>query len=235
MINIVVIGDIHGRRTWKEIVVKHPEDLIVFLGDYGDPYDEICSNEIISNLREIIQFKKDNPNRVILLLGNHDMHYIFPDFPQGSRYNRNMLYMYRDLFEENWNLFQYAWYSGNILFTHAGVTNSWWQEDFKGSQSYDAESVANQLNNPSESQLRILFQVGYARGGYSRNGGIFWADLEETLEDPLDGIQQVVGHTRVDNIITVQKSQSTKITYCDSLSNTKSNSLDCVYEIKLHV
>lgn len=29
----IVIGDIHGRHTWKEIVVKHPEDTIVFLGD----------------------------------------------------------------------------------------------------------------------------------------------------------------------------------------------------------
>lgn len=235
MINIVVIGDIHGRHTWKEIVVKHPEDTIVFLGDYGDPYEPMANEEIISNLREIIQFKRNNPERVVLLLGNHDMHYIFPEFPQGSRYNRNMLYKYRDLFEENRSLFQFAWHSGNTLFTHAGVTNSWWNEDFKGAPYQDAGSVAEQLNNPFPPQLRTLFQVGYNRGGYSRNGGIFWADIEETAEDPLNRIYQVVGHTRIKDVYTVEKSPSTKITFCDCLSNTQSNSLDCVYVIKLHI
>ena len=68
---IKVIGDIHGKDTWKKYNNFNDCDIIVFLGDYVDSFYE--SNETIyNNLEEIIQFKKDNKNKVILLLGNHD-------------------------------------------------------------------------------------------------------------------------------------------------------------------
>lgn len=220
MKKIIAIGDIHGRTEWKDIVSQHPDDNIVFLGDYGDPYEPMNNDDVILNLRDIIKFKQSNPERVVLLLGNHDMHYLFfNDFPKGSRYERNLLYVYSDLFEENRKDFLYAWHYRDILFTHAGVTNAWWIENFKGEPSKDAESVANQLNNPTVTQLRAMFQTSYDRGGFSKNGGIFWADKDETINDPLEGVHQVVGHTRTKDIITSAKSEKTSITYCDCLEH----------------
>ena len=37
---IVVIGDVHGLTTWKDVVKNHRGSQFVFLGDYYDPYEE---------------------------------------------------------------------------------------------------------------------------------------------------------------------------------------------------
>ena len=74
--NILVIPDVHGRPFWKDAVEKHSEDCekIVFLGDYLDPYpwEWITRKMTIENFKEIIKYKKDNQEKVVLLLGNHD-------------------------------------------------------------------------------------------------------------------------------------------------------------------
>ena len=33
-----MIGDVHGLRTWEQVVKKHSNCKYVFLGDYNDPY-----------------------------------------------------------------------------------------------------------------------------------------------------------------------------------------------------
>jgi len=39
----VVIGDIHGRTTWKEIVDLEPDaNVVVFMGDYFDSRDRLA-------------------------------------------------------------------------------------------------------------------------------------------------------------------------------------------------
>ena len=39
---VILIGDIHGRTIWKQIVERHPDaDHYVFFGDYFDPYEDI--------------------------------------------------------------------------------------------------------------------------------------------------------------------------------------------------
>ena len=73
---ILVCGDIHGRRFWKKPCENIEDyDKVIFLGDYLDPYDfeGITVIDAIKNFEEIIEFKKNNVDKVILLLGNHDM------------------------------------------------------------------------------------------------------------------------------------------------------------------
>ena len=72
---IVLIGDIHGRTNWKEIIFKEEKaDKFIFFGDYFDPYDKnLTVNDVINNFNEILQFKIENPNKVILLIGNHEL------------------------------------------------------------------------------------------------------------------------------------------------------------------
>ena len=41
---IIVIGDIHGRTIWKDIV-NQEFDLCVFLGDYVDSHDRISAKQ----------------------------------------------------------------------------------------------------------------------------------------------------------------------------------------------
>ena len=38
MSNIIAIGDIHGSAEWRNIVEENNDAMVVFLGDYLDPY-----------------------------------------------------------------------------------------------------------------------------------------------------------------------------------------------------
>lgn len=68
---ILVLGDIHGRTIWKEILNKESPDFIIFLGDYVSSHDDISAEQQISNLEEILLYKESNLDKVILLRGNH--------------------------------------------------------------------------------------------------------------------------------------------------------------------
>ena len=71
---IIVIGDIHGRDIWKEIV-KQEYDKVIFLGDYLDSYD-LPVDKQRQNLIDILEFKANNRDKVELLIGNHDFQYL---------------------------------------------------------------------------------------------------------------------------------------------------------------
>lgn len=154
--------------------------------------------------------------RVVLLLGNHDLHYINYDIQICTRYNIKLAEVAGLLFNYNFNLFQYAYQINNIVFTHAGISHQWFEFDFKGDIN---RNIAEQLNNPTDEQLMKLFQIGSARGGDPDiKGGIFWADSSE-LSDPLHGFTQVVGHNRVPYIIEFKYANDNKIIFCDCLGD----------------
>jgi len=215
---IVVIGDVHGRDQWRKAVRKAKTSRIVFLGDYVDPYDSIEPDDLIENLKAIITLKKENPDRVVLLLGNHDMHYIYEDFTKGSRYDKSLAEAVSQIFNENRDLFQFAYQEGNTVITHAGISSDWFREDFKGDKTRD---IAEQLNNPTPEQLKAMFQAGRSRFGPFKNGGIFWADMSETARHPLCGIHQVVGHSQVEHVSRIDINTETSITFCDCLKNNE--------------
>lgn len=123
-----VIGDIHGRTCWKNLVIE--DGINIFVGDYFSPYDKNYDFEHCKkNFLEIIEFKKQHPE-TILLIGNHDEEcWHFANFTEGCvRYNHleNYKKEIHDLFEENKKLFQMAYSAGNqYLITHAGVSAIW--------------------------------------------------------------------------------------------------------------
>ena len=220
----IVIGDVHGLTYWKKAVEENPDSRIVFVGDYLDPYEKIPNEQLINNLNEIIQLKKERSDDVILLLGNHDLHYFCLDILPGSsgRYNYEIEKEVEMIFNDNQDLFAYAFQDGNQLFTHAGVAHGWFMNEFKGDL---AKNIADQLNNPLPEQKCALHQAGEARGGsWCSVGGIFWADISE-LGNPLQGFKQYVGHNRVDDI-RVQTKNGGQITFCDCLYNEKYLKLD---------
>lgn len=69
--NILVVPDIHLRSFWRSILDSNLP--VVFLGDYIDPYsyEGVTYESGIKEFLDIIEFKKTNPERVTLLLGNH--------------------------------------------------------------------------------------------------------------------------------------------------------------------
>lgn len=217
---LIAIGDIHGRRNWKTIN-PNQYDKIVFIGDYCDSF-YFSDDEVLKNLKEIIELKRKYSEKVILLLGNHDVHYLFYPHYRCTGFRETMRFQLFDLLNENHSLFRITCQYKNYLFTHAGISNKWFNTHLKIFEKYGYEreniSLADVLNRIVNSPDRdILMEVGSIRGGNSWNtGGIVWADRSETKDDHLTGFHQIVGHTPIDTIRTVGDEKES-ITYIDCL------------------
>lgn len=133
-----LIGDIHGRVSWKELVQDNV--INIFVGDYFDPYvdySDISFEKCKENFLEIVEYKKKHPE-TILLIGNHDHAYLHHP---GD--NRRYVHEYREeickLFNDNKDLFQLAYSIENkALVTHAGVSYVWYERFKRGVLSWVA-------------------------------------------------------------------------------------------------
>jgi len=203
---ILIIPDIHGRTFWKKAVEEHAEecDKIIFLGDYLDPYpwecieDGITRKSSIENFKEIMQYKKDNPDKVVLLLGNHDLPYYDRLFITRSRYDSSNAYKIKQNFGRNRNLFQLAYeldMDKHYLFTHAGVSKSWyeWRKNIIG--DFTVENLNRLKGIPAG--IKILCDVSRERGGFGSIGSMVWSDiLEKGDTEDFEGIYQIFGHSQ---------------------------------------
>lgn len=200
---ILIIPDVHGRQFWKKAVGSGDYDKVVFLGDYLDPYPDERIGELTAqhNFEDILSYYDQHPDKVVLLLGNHDLHYLSPhyhDICPSGRYNEQHSDYYRFLFTQK-DRFRLACEETigkqKYLFTHAGVNQYWLKRNKKLIVAPDAEHL-NQLLLTDEG-IETLAQVGIARWGEYLTGSIIWSDCDElALTDPLPHIYQIVGHTQ---------------------------------------
>lgn len=217
---VIVVPDVHSRTFWKDVVnVKC--DKIIFLGDYVDPYPSEDPETLYDNpvdcLEEIIQFKRDNFEKVELLYGNHILHYVLNGFPESSRYNRISSGLYERIIKENQNLFTIGYVIDNVIFTHAGITKEWAKllnksvlevgKFLQQSIDFDKDFV----------NYGYLAAVSYYRGGWDSCGSCEWADIREHINHhetevkgeivPIgeEGIYQVFGHTQLNNPLITDK------------------------------
>lgn len=223
---IISIGDIHGRNYWK-IIDINKIDLIVFVGDYVDSFF-YTDQEILANLLDIIQLKKDYPDKVILILGNHDIQYYFLNEGFGcSGFRPTMGASLKHVFNENRELFQAAHQIGNTIWSHAGISNGWFEYNRliieEVAAKFETKDLADTLNHMLRMNYRyngVLHQVGRTRSGYYPYGGITWADRSETRENYLNGYHQIVGHTPIE-FITKFGDERGSIRYIDVLNENK--------------
>jgi len=218
--DVLFIGDIHGRDDWKDIAYEALPKFykIVFLGDYVDSFD-ISGVEILHNLKEIIEFKKKYSDKVTLLYGNHDFAYI-NNYSNISGYKINMYQEYKKIFRDNHDLFKIAWGYTNpyskkyTLATHAGLTRTYYN-NYILTKLKDPESKLYKLidGNIEGFELHdflnflkdneILWKIGSVRGGVGTPGPL-WADHRELLHDPYPYINQVFGHTASGTVCVTQ-------------------------------
>lgn len=198
MSRILVIPDVHGRSFWREPIKEIDNfDKVIFLGDYMDPYgDEATYEEALQSLKDIISLKKEYPNKVILLIGNHCVHYMFDEYCEATsarpRFDYEHYKEIEQVYKENEKLFQIAWKCdnekyGRVLFTHAGVTNT-----FKHVCGLDAKLINRFF---LEENVAALASISWYRGGYNDTGSPVWADVREHLSNPVTDIFQIFGHT----------------------------------------
>ena len=218
---ILIIPDVHGRSFWKEAVEQHMDecDKVIFLGDYVDPYEDehITRKQAIATLDEIISFKRENPDKVVLLLGNHDAHYCLHGFVRSSRYDSSHGRKIRERFLSHKSLFKLAHEETvggkRILFTHAGLMNSWVERSQEVITDTSADGLNKLLDSPAG--IRVLCDVSKYRTWLGDpTGSILWSDIMEKGDVDEEGKVfsnedsaakgydfQIFGHTLIKNQI----------------------------------
>lgn len=215
---VIIVPDVHGRVFWKDIL-PFVEDCekIVFLGDYHDPYlhEGIDYNQSFANFLEIVDFAKKHSDKVVLLLGNHDLSYYRRDEKDNWNVfaNRIDVFNYKKLctaFIENQDLFkiidifEMPESKQFFLFSHAGVQDEWINSNnliggFDVNKT-DALTIYNTLttafNNGDGHFKYSLRDMSYYRGGYCDSGSIVWGDCHEFFMYPQTPYIQIFGHTQ---------------------------------------
>lgn len=225
----IVIGDLHGKNCWRDIDID-AFDKVIFLGDYVDHWT-LPDAEIFRNLNEIIELKKANPEKVELLLGNHDVQYLYYPHYLCSGFRPSMQRLLTAQFNANRQLFKVAYQKGKYLFSHAGVTNQWYGELLQlpliRQIRDESDNIADLLNKVDQTSQRwLLHRAGKTRGGEGA-GGVTWADASELIGDMLKGFHQVVGHT-ITMQVEVANGPNESITFIDVLDYmTYFHEIDC--------
>ena len=212
MEKILVLGDIHGRTCWADIIKKENPDKVIFLGDYISTHENISEKQQCSNLEDILNYKEANPNKVILLRGNHDDQHLGYSWAECSGYFRDVekyMISIKDRFLKDT---QWVYVEGNIIFSHAGISKTWFK-------NFDFEDV-NLINNcePSE-KFAFTPNSFYDYYGNSITQPCVWIRPQVLVTDALDGYIQVVGHTPFKNITNTKsiKDDQPEIWLCDCL------------------
>ena len=229
---VLIIPDVHGRSFWKEpvkdIIENYNDVHVVFLGDYTDPYlneidsvtgEAITTSQGYDSLLDVIKVKNENPDRVTLLLGNHDLGYV-SNYIHNERRRKDFKNeaSIRNTILGNINLFDLAYEvtvnEKKFLLTHSGVTTKWVTacetllKDYDESFTFSVDNVNRilhtQFGTPNSYNLNLaLSYVSYYRGGDDNCSSMVWTDVREHLEPDSTnwadehGYIQVFGHTQL--------------------------------------
>jgi predicted phosphodiesterase len=192
---IIAIGDTHGRTQWQNIVKNETFDKVIFIGDYFDTHEDISPDQQKENFKNILNFKKENVDKVILLTGNHDFHYLKGIEESYSGYQSWQKTDIQELLQPaiNADLMQMCYVHSNFIFSHAGVTQTWC--DNNSIQKENLEQSINDLFKFRPTSFR--FTPGKRRDmfGDDVEQSPIWVRPNSLSMDRIEGFIQVVGHT----------------------------------------
>jgi hypothetical protein len=228
----VVIGDIHGRSIWKQIIEKENADKIIFIGDYFDSFD-IKGVDQLNNFQDIIAFKESKQCEVIMLIGNHDYHY-FPEIGDTgtSGYQHLLAPSIQYVVDQNRNHLQIAYQIDDILFTHAGVSSVFMDQVF-GAEGWKVENLATDLNEMFKYKPRTFEFGSYALinkmsyldpYGDSEDQSPIWirprALMRANRVTLRKEVTQIVGHTQMDKVDVQGTSTGKRYWFIDTLGTS---------------
>jgi len=218
----VVLGDIHGRDVWKEIISKENPNRVIFLGDYFTSHDDISEETQINNYKEILEFKKNTDIEVIMLRGNHDMEACWYSWAKCFPAFCNEFLFEEKNKQEFLDNTQWVYVDGDIIFSHAGISEEWYKK-------LGVNSV-EEINTLEPSKF-FGFTAGPDKPFDNYGDSIYqpctWIRPFALMESAIDGIH-IVGHTRTFNneILDMsnrmkepEKLKNTKVWLCDTLPN----------------
>lgn len=191
----LVLGDIHGRDCWEDIINIENPDKVIFLGDYVSTHERIDEDTQIANIIKILAYKRDNPDKVILLRGNHDMQHCGFAWAECS----GLYFKVREWMMENIDMFlaltQWLYVEDNIIFSHAGISKRWFEDNnFK---------TVEEINNELPTCVFAFNGKFSDYTGISETQPLTWIRPQTLVFCAIDNYIQVVGHTPVKNICDI--------------------------------
>ena len=237
MSKVLILGDIHGRIHWRDIISKENPDKVIFLGDYVSTYEGILADQQCSNLEDILNYKEENPNKVVLLRGNHDNQHLGYSWAECYGYDKQVgRYMSSPEVRERFlKLTQWIYIDNDLktIFSHAGISEIWLKKfaepvviDKIGSQyddgSIDLEILLDHINDLEPSEIFGFTPNNYFdMCGTSKTQPPTWIRPETLCMCNVIGWNQVVGHTPVRKISKMVQNTKGKHTIwlCDSLGD----------------
>lgn len=219
---ILVLGDIHGRTIWKDIIEKESPDKVIFLGDYVATHEGIPADQQLSNLEDILNYKEENSDKVILLRGNHDTQHLGYYWAECSGYDREVAFgmSSAEFLMRFTKLTDWVYIDDELktIFSHAGVSRVWMEKILKESD----------VHNINDYGLREEFGFTpnwiYDCYGNSTTQPPTWIRPETLCTCNVEGWDQVVGHTPVaSDIVNLKKAtkENRNIWLCDALGLSK--------------
>lgn len=210
---ITVVADSHGSAVPLGIARMNLEksDKIIFLGDFFD-HEEKEYNEQKQNFLNVIEFKKQNIEKVVVLIGNHDANYILPDLLKWQPEHGEEI---ENLILQNLELIDFAYLENNWLFSHAGFSEVWMQNQLACNEISEdlIKFLNNQFHNGVFTNLRFTGLSGY---GDEITQNPLWIRPDSLMKSAVCGVNQIVGHTEVFDDQRIRMHGSDKIIFLDS-------------------
>lgn len=192
--DIIVVPDTHGRPfAYQLSPFIESCDKIVFLGDYFDSFD-YTQKQQIEEFEFILDLKRALGSKVELLLGNHDVQYLYPDRYElrcsGFEANPKIT----ALLQDNKDNFSYCFQYKDWLFSHAGVSRSWINLILNKYQIENFTETAEKVASLLSYGFKEMYWCSKKQGGRNSIDGPLWERPERLVKD-LPNFNQVVGHT----------------------------------------
>lgn len=196
----LVIGDIHGKSIWQDIVNKEQADRIIFLGDYVTTHGYETPKQQVNNLKSIFEYaenKRAKGIEVILLRGNHCMQMLGYDWASCSGWDQELYELLVPLKQKYLDMTQWIYRDGDIVFSHAGISTEW-MEWIAGIKSID------EINDLSPSEIFGFTPCKMSDYcGTSPTQPPTWIRPQTLVEYMPEDITQVVGHTPIKFVVNL--------------------------------
>lgn len=195
--NTLIVADVHEDVRYMEAVnsLASKADAVVAVGDYWDSWNKITPATF--TVTQWVKSKLSDP-KWKLLLGNHDIHYAFPNIRsfRCSGYDP-MRHPIIDpvIARSDWGHMRFHTWVGPWLITHAGLCEKLLHDKPEGMAVSEYMDVQEQQiwKNIHKDQSHPWLEAGWSRGGRYGFGGIVWADWSDMKVIP--GVNQICGHT----------------------------------------
>jgi len=201
MSRILIVADSHGSPAPLLIAKKNIAsfDKVIFLGDFFDHIDETFEVQK-TNFIDTMDFKKQNPQKVTILLGNHDANYILEDMYKWQEEYADQI---QTLIKQHILDIDVTYIEDKWIFSHAGVSKVWMKnilqdqtdDDFTPDFCMNFFAKVNKFFHAYD--FNYLRFMGTDCSGNNITQNPLWIRPESLKYVALKGFNQAVGHSAV--------------------------------------